>query len=142
MIKRWGSGMAAGLLMTLAAATALAADSRTPPQPSDQVDQLMARYNLHPSFEKLGRGVSNALLGWAEIPLGVYQRYSPEDTGTSFFTGVAVGIFKGAVRMGVGVYETVTFLLPYPEDFRPILPTLDYYRLIKGGKAREPLPLE
>ena len=141
MMRRWG-GIVATLLMSWMAATALATDARTSPQPSDQVDQVMTRYNLHPSFEKLGRGLGNALLGFAEIPLGVQQRYSQEDTGSSFFTGLAVGLFKGIVRTGVGVYETVTFLLPYPEDFRPILPTLPYYQLLKNGKPREPLPLE
>ena len=141
MMRRWGSGIVANLVMGVMAATAVAAESRTPP-PGDRVDQVMARYNLHPSFEKLGRGLSNALLGWAEIPLGIQQRYSPEDTGTSFISGLAIGLFKGVVRMGVGVYETATFLLPYPEDFRPILPTLPYYQLLKNGKPREPLPLE
>ena len=142
MMRRRGGGIAASLLMSAVTATALAADSRTSPQPGDQVDQVMARYNLHPSFEKLGRGLANALLGFGEIPLGVLQRYSQEDTGTSFFAGLAIGLFKGIVRTGVGVYETVTFLLPYPEDFKPILPTLPYYQLIKNGKPREPLPLE
>jgi len=140
MMRRW-SGIVASLLMSMMA-TAASADSRTSPQPSDQVDQVMARYNLHPSFEKLGRGLGNTLMGWAEIPFGVHERYSKEDTGSSFFTGLMIGLFKGVVRTGVGVYETVTFLLPYPEDFRPILPTLPYYQLMKNGKPREPLPLE
>ena len=140
MMRRW-SGIVASLLVSMMATTA-SADSRTSPQASDQVDQVMARYNLHPSFEKLGRGLGNALMGWAEIPFGVHERYSKEDTGSSFFTGLMIGLFKGVVRTGVGVYETVTFLLPYPEDFRPILPTLPYYQLMKNGKPREPLPLE
>ena len=142
MMRRRGGGIVASLLVSLVTATAMAADSPTSPQSNDQVDQVMARYNLHPAIEKLGRGLANALLGFAEIPLGVHQRYSKEDTGTSFFSGLAIGLFKGVVRTGVGVYETVTFLLPYPEDFRPILPTLPYYQLIKNGKPREPLPLE
>jgi hypothetical protein len=39
----------------------------------------------------------------------------------------------------VGLYETVTFFLPYPEDFAPILPTLEYYNKSPG---RRRLPLE
>ena len=108
-------------------------------QGKDQVDEVMGRYNLHPSFQKLGRGVSNALAGWMELPINVQERYSRSDTGGSFFTGVAYGVFKGAVRTAVGVYETVTFFLPYPENFAPILPTLDYFQ--KTSKHR-PLPLE
>jgi len=46
---------------------------------------------------------------------------------------------KGAVRTAVGAYETVTFFLPYPEEFAPILPTLEYYQ---HSTKRKPLPLE
>jgi putative exosortase-associated protein (TIGR04073 family) len=105
----------------------------------DRVDELMGRYSLSPAFTKLGRGVSNALLGWLEIPLNVQKRYTTSDTVGSGLAGAAIGIFKGAVRMGVGVYETVTFFLPYPEHFEPILPTLEYFQ--KHTK-RQPLPLE
>ena len=105
----------------------------------DRVDAMMNRYNLGPAFTKLGRGVSNFLLGWLEIPLNVQKRYTPTDTVGSGLAGAAVGIFKGAVRTGVGLYETVTFFLPLPERFEPILPTLEYFQ--KHTK-RKPLPLE
>ncbi len=91
------------------------------------------------AFEKLGRGVSNFLGGWLEIPLGIHKRYATSDTAGSLFTGTAVGAFKGLVRTGVGAYETVTFFLPYPEDFAPILPTLEYFQ---HHTRRKPLPLE
>ncbi len=94
----------------------------------DRVDEVMGRYNLHPAFAKLGRGLSNALGGWLEIPLNLDQRYSASDTAGSLFTGVAYGLFKGLVRTGVGAYEMVTFFLPYPEGFAPILPTLPYFQ--------------
>ena len=110
-----------------------------PAQRKDQVDEVMGRYNLHPAFQKLGRGLSNALAGWMELPVNVQERYSRSDTGGSFFTGVAYGLVKGVVRTAVGVYETVTFFLPYPENFAPILPTLEYFQ--KTSK-RQPLPLE
>jgi len=105
----------------------------------DRVDAMMSRYNLGPAFTKLGRGVSNVLLGWLEVPLNVHKRYTTSDTVGSGLAGTAVGIFKGAVRTGVGLYETVTFFLPLPEHFEPILPTLEYFQ--KTTK-RKPLPLE
>jgi len=105
----------------------------------DRVDEMMGRYNLYPAFEKLGRGLSNALMGWLELPLGVHRHYTKADTGPSFLTGAAHGVVKGFVRTGVGLYETVTFFLPYPENFAPILPTLPYFR---KAHRREPLPLE
>jgi hypothetical protein len=74
-----------------------------------------------------------------EIPLGVGHRYSTSDTAGSVLTGAAVGLFRGVVRTAVGFYETVTFFLPYPEHYAPILPTLEYFR---RDARRKPLPLE
>ena len=110
-----------------------------PSQGSDRVEEAMGRYNLHPAFQKGGRGAANFFGGWLEVPLNIHQRYSRSDTAGSMFTGLAYGLFKGVVRTGVGLYEMVTFFLPYPEEFAPILPTLPYYQ--KEPK-RPPYPLE
>ena len=127
------------LILGLGTAGAWAEESVPTSGGHDRVDEIMGRYNLNPSFTKLGRGVSNLLLGWLEIPLNVDKRYTTSDTVGSELTGAAVGVFKGAVRMGVGAYETVTFFVPLPEHFEPILPTLPYFQ--KHTK-RKPLPLE
>ena len=109
-----------------------------PPSVTDPADELLLRYNLHPAFEKLGRGIGNTLTGWLEFPLNIEKRYTAADTATSLFTGAVFGIVKSVVRTGVGLYETATFWLPYPERYAPILPTLDYFK--RAGTRRE-LPL-
>ena len=130
----WGAlGM---LLLPMSAALA---DERPPERHDDQVDELLLRYNLHPAFEKLGRGTSNFLAGWMEVPLNIQYRYTPHDAATSLFAGTALGIFKGVVRTGVGLYEIVSFWLPYPENYAQILPTLDYFR---RDEKRKPLLFE
>jgi putative exosortase-associated protein (TIGR04073 family) len=136
IMRRWGWLM--GIAVWLAAAPAWSA---TAPAPAgqDRVDDMLTRYNFHPAFHKLGRGLANGLFGWLEIPLNVGQRMSSGDTGGSFFTGLAYGLTKGVARTAVGVYETATFWLPYPEEFAPILPTLEYFK--KSGRRR-PLPFE
>ncbi len=131
-------GLALLLAGSLSQAAGWAAAEPTA-QGQDRVDALMTRHNLHPAFDKLGRGVSNVFFGWAEIPLNIHKRYTESDTGASYLTGAVHGVFKGLVRTGVGLYETVTFWFPYPEDFRPVLPTLDYF---KRSPKRERLPLE
>ena len=128
-------------VVTFCVGAVLARASDAPPMTpqQDQVDELMGRYNLHPAFEKLGRGAANLLGGWLEVPLNIHTHMAKSDMAGSFFTGLAHGLFKGVIRTGVGAYETVTFFLPYPENFAPILPTLAYFQ---QSTRREPLPLE
>ncbi len=106
---------------------------------ADVTDAALGRYGLYPVIEKLARGAANFLGGWLEVPLGIHKRYSKDDAVTSMFAGFATGVVKGFVRTAVGLYELVTFPVPYPEDYAPILPTLEY---LKHRDQREPLPLE
>ena len=134
-MRRWFI-ICACALMGVAAGTARAEDTA---QPHDRVDEMLGRYNLQPAFDKGGRGLANFAFGWLEIPLNIQARYTKSDTAGSFIAGTGVGVVKGVVRTLVGAYEAVTFFLPYPEDFRPILPTLEYFRKTPG---RRRLPLE
>jgi len=115
---------------------------QSPPSASagqDRVEAVMGRAGLPPALEKLGRGLSNVAGGWLEIPLNIGTRYAPDNTAASLFTGTIYGILKGIVRTGVGAYETLTFFLPIPEDFAPILPILPYFQ---RTTKRQPLLLE
>ena len=71
--------------------------------------------------KKLVRGLANILTGWVELPKNIYDT-SIED---NIFSGLTVGLVKGIgmaiVRTGAGVYETVTFPFPIPEDYAPVL---------------------
>lgn len=113
----------AGLL----AASAWAADSRQSASQDPAAYGWLSRYHLYPAFGKLGRGAGNVLTGWLEIPLAVQTRYVNQDPITTFVTGAVVGLAKGVTRTLVGTYEVATFLLPYPDDFAPILPPLEYF---------------
>ena len=68
-------------------------------------------------IHKMGRGVVNVLTGWIEIPKNIHVG-SQEDNPV---VGLGRGLFKGAgltvLRAGVGLYEALTFPLPYPKDF-------------------------
>jgi putative exosortase-associated protein (TIGR04073 family) len=124
---------------SVASISLAATESSKQVEGESQVDQMIGQYNLYPPLEKLGRGLSNALAGWMEIPLGVNDRYNSQDTAGSIVNGLLIGLVKGVARTGVGLYETATFFLPYPEDFAPILPTLAYFN--KEDRT-EALPLE
>lgn len=68
-------------------------------------------------IHKMGRGVVNLLTGWIELPKQIQlgsQEHNP-------VAGIGRGLIRGAgftvLRGGVGVYEALTFPLPYPKDF-------------------------
>lgn len=71
--------------------------------------------------KKLMRGLANIVTGWVELPKNVYET-SVED---NVFSGLTIGLAKGIgmtiVRTGAGIYETVTFPFPIPEDYAPVL---------------------
>ena len=71
--------------------------------------------------KKLMRGLANVLTGWVELPKNIYET-SVED---NVFAGLTIGLAKGVgmtiVRTGAGVYETITFPFPIPEDYAPVL---------------------
>lgn len=59
---------------------------------------------------KLGRGISNILWGWAEIPL-TFDRKLDEGKPFTYLFGVApvLGTARAIMRTGTGVFETVSF---------------------------------
>ena len=65
---------------------------------------------LEKSLTKLGRGLSNILFGWAEIPL-TFDRKVKEGKPLAYLVGVVpvLGTARAAMRMGTGVFEAVSF---------------------------------
>jgi len=68
-------------------------------------------------IHKMGRGVVNVLTGWIELPKQLHLGIQEDNP----VAGLSWGLVKGAgltvLRSGVGIYEAVTFPLPYPKDF-------------------------
>ena len=142
-MRVWGIRVAvwSGLVVLCGAPAWAAYDADAPSHTgaeSDRIEDTMTRFGIQPAMDKLGRGASNFLGGWLEIPYTIHQHTIQSDTGGSFFAGAARGTVRGVIRTAVGAYEVVTFLLPYPEDFRPILPTLPYFDT-RGRTERLPL---
>ena len=65
---------------------------------------------LEKSLTKLGRGLSNVLLGWAEIPVTFDKKYK-EGKPLGYLIGVVpvLGTARALMRTGTGVFEMVTF---------------------------------
>lgn len=68
-------------------------------------------------IHKAGRGLVNVLTGWIEVPKQVHL--GSQDPNA--VVGLGRGLLKGAcltvLRAGVGVYEALTFPLPYPKNY-------------------------
>lgn len=71
--------------------------------------------------KKLGRGLANILTGWVELPKNIYETSVEENVLSGLTMGLAKGIGMTIVRTGAGVYETVTFPFPIPENYCPVL---------------------
>lgn len=72
-----------------------------------------AQHPLH----KAGRGVVNVLTSWVEMPKNFHLGMEEDNP----VAGAAWGLVKGAglasVRIVLGAYEAVTFLIPYPRGY-------------------------
>ncbi len=65
---------------------------------------------IEKSLTKLGRGISNIVFGWAEIPV-TFDRKLNEGKPLAYLVGVApvLGAARALMRTGSGVFEVVTF---------------------------------
>ncbi|MGC8739094.1 MAG: exosortase system-associated protein, TIGR04073 family [Candidatus Hydrogenedens sp.] len=75
------------------------------------------------SLTKLGRGLSNIMFGWAEIPL-TFDKKLKEGKPFGYLFGVVpvLGTARAVMRTGTGVFEAVTFPVTDKEvNFQPIL---------------------
>ena len=65
------------------------------------------------AFTKLGRGLSNIMFGWAEIPMTFDRAYRDEGRPLAYLLGVVpvLGTARAVLRTSTGVFEVVSFPL-------------------------------
>lgn len=98
------------LTTTLLAAFAVSAvaDIQVPPM----AEQGPAR--------KFGRGISNIVFGFSEIPSTFMRINDTEGNGAAFGYGVVLGVNRTLFRFGAGLYDVLSFATPtYKESYRP-----------------------
>jgi putative exosortase-associated protein (TIGR04073 family) len=81
---------------------------------------------------KLGRGISNVLFGWSEIPHTIGQVNEREGNAAAGGYGVVRGVGRAWMRFHTGLFDIVTF--PFPAvrgTYYPPLP--DDKRYIHAG---------
>jgi putative exosortase-associated protein (TIGR04073 family) len=84
-------------------------------QAYDPLDDLPKPTVFEKTLTKVGRGLSNIMFGWAEIPL-TFDTKLKQGKGLAYLLGVVpvLGTGKAIMRTGVGIYEVFTF--PYTKE--------------------------
>lgn len=72
-------------------------------------------------FTKLGRGLTNVFTGWVEIPVTIHKANIRHDYMVGFLYGFPTGLVKTLIRTSVGLYEIITFPLPFPNNYETIV---------------------
>ena len=71
--------------------------------------------------QKLGRGIINLITGWVEIPKQMSIQGQETNGWDAATKGFAKGIVYAFARTTVGAYEIISFPIPVPESYRPII---------------------
>ncbi|MBN2097381.1 MAG: exosortase system-associated protein, TIGR04073 family [Candidatus Omnitrophica bacterium] len=72
-------------------------------------------------MKKLGRGLVNTITGVVEIPKKVYTVSKNDNVALGLTWGLVKGVAVGMLRTAAGLYETVTFPIPAPADYEPMM---------------------
>lgn len=78
-------------------------------------------------MKKLGRGVSNVFLSPMELLKGIGDANVEHGWFAAGTWGFLQGLVKGGIRAVVGVYEVVTFPIPLPKGYGPILTDPEFF---------------
>ncbi|MFH1381109.1 MAG: exosortase system-associated protein, TIGR04073 family [Candidatus Omnitrophota bacterium] len=78
-------------------------------------------------IEKVKRGAMNIISCPFEIGNGMKQANEQGGIGAAYSWGIVNGILRMGLRAIVGVYELVTFPIPIPKDYEPIMTDPEYF---------------
>ena len=81
------------------------------------VCSLPAPAGAQDPIHKAGRGVTNVLTGWIELPKQIHMGSQEANPVTGLAWGLVKGVGLTLLRGGIGLYEALTFPIPYPKDF-------------------------
>ena len=116
--------LATALLIAIAAT--VRADIHDPPS------------NQQGPTRKLGRGVSNLLFGWSELPNTIGKTNQDEGNSAAAGYGVVRGVGRSVLRTSAGIFEILTFPFPIVRGtYYPVLES-DTHWIHSGYKEFPP----
>ncbi len=103
--KAWVQSLALVVIMAL-----LVQSAPVLAQSYDPDEELPKPTGMEKRLTKLGRGMSNIMFGWAELPL-TFDRKVKQGKPLAYVLGVVpvLGTARAAMRTATGVFEVVTF---------------------------------
>jgi putative exosortase-associated protein (TIGR04073 family) len=94
--------------------------------------------NDHGPTRKLGRGLSNLVFGFAELPVIVAKTNDQEGNSAAASYGIVRGLGRSCMRFADGIIESVTFPFPNTQrTYQPLLPS-DISRVHSGYQEFPP----
>ena len=79
------------------------------------------------AWKKLGRGVCNMATFPLELPNQISKTNITDGPMAAFTWGLLKGVGMTTLRALVGAYETLTFPMPCPEGYKPILTDPEFF---------------
>lgn len=70
---------------------------------------------------KFGRGLCNVAVSPGEYVVQTAKLMKDHDPVTAYFGGLAQGTCWMLGRIGIGLYELVTFPVPVPQGYKPVM---------------------
>ncbi|HOZ46775.1 MAG TPA: exosortase system-associated protein, TIGR04073 family [Candidatus Hydrogenedentes bacterium] len=99
-----------GLVALIVVAATLMDSMPAVAQTYDPSEDLPRPTGVEKALTKLGRGLSNIMFGWAEIPL-TFHRKLQDGKPLAYLLGVSpvLGTARALMRTSTGVFEAVSF---------------------------------
>jgi putative exosortase-associated protein (TIGR04073 family) len=79
------------------------------------------------AWKKLGRGLCNMVTFPLELPNQISRTNNSDGPMAAFTWGLVKGAGMTCFRALVGVYETLTFPIPCPEGYKPVLTDPEFF---------------
>jgi len=78
-------------------------------------------------LKKLGRGMANVITCPLEVPYRMSETNEESGPFAAFTWGILDGFFRTGMRLVVGGYEILTFPIPFPWDYKPIIDDPEFF---------------
>ncbi|MGB2705305.1 MAG: exosortase system-associated protein, TIGR04073 family [Candidatus Omnitrophota bacterium] len=78
-------------------------------------------------LKKLGRGAANIITCPLEIPYRIGRANEESGPFAAFTWGILDGFCRTAMRFIVGGYEVISFPIPFPPNYEPIIDDPEFF---------------